>query len=87
MIICEECGSNDEPNYGVKFDFSRKQYRCPEHHGGFTIAANLGIKRKLIGKQISYGTESHILDRTISPEDGQTLIHKSTGKPWKWQGE
>ena len=88
MILCEICNSDNAPDFRVSYDFEKGKYCCPPHHGRHvTFNPRVGIKRMLVTRQISSGTENHIVDRCLSPEDGQTLISRSTGREWRWQGE
>ena len=80
-LICEKCDSDNSPDYGVKFDFNRGQYLCPTHHS-FVVVGGISIKRKLINQQMSKGLENHLLDKMLSPEDGTTMLSKSTGREW-----
>ena len=81
---CSKC-HGDGGDYWIKFSFERGFYLCnlcdPDyiycnpinHHA-------LAHKRRLWSRQVSEARIKEIKDRRLSPEDGKTVIHRSTGK-------
>lgn len=86
-VICEECGLTLDkakyvPGKPLSIYYNGKQCCLSCYSGVDTLA--IRIKRKLHSKQMDSKTENHLLDKIRSPEDGKTLISRTTGREWHY---
>ena len=82
MLICEKCEIGAD-QVDVKFAFTVGMYLCrscnPLWHRGHS-SGGVVIRRRLGINSISQARENFLADHTLSPEDGETIISRSSGR-------
>ena len=82
---CEQCGI-DGGQVLITFNHFDSRYLCQDCHPSWPVNRNIGLSNlRTLGKQqVSEARINWMKQRSISKDDGKTVIQKDTGKKPSW---